>query len=37
LNLLLADGTVRFVSENVDTVTRQRLAYMSDGNAIGEY
>ena len=34
---LLADGSVRFISENIDTVTRQRLAYMSDGQVVGEF
>ncbi|MEK6261560.1 MAG: DUF1559 domain-containing protein [Planctomycetota bacterium] len=34
---LFADGSVRFISENIDTVTRQRLAYMSDGQVIGEF
>lgn len=36
-HFLLADGSVRFISENIDTVTRQRLAYMSDGQVIGEF
>jgi hypothetical protein len=36
-HFLLGDGGVRFISENIDTLTRQRLAYMSDGNPIGEF
>ncbi len=35
-HFLLADGSVHFLSENVDTTTRQNLARMSDGNVIGE-
>lgn len=31
LNLLMADGGVIFVSENMDGVVRQRLAYIADG------
>lgn len=37
LNVLMADGTVRFVSENTDATTRIRLGYMADGNPIGEF
>lgn len=37
IHVLLADGSVRFISENIDTVTRQRLAYMADGNVLGEF
>ncbi|WP_437192165.1 DUF1559 domain-containing protein [Planctomicrobium sp. SH527] len=37
IHILLADGSVRFLSQNVDTTTRQRLAYMADGQVIGEY
>ncbi|MCC7421636.1 MAG: DUF1559 domain-containing protein [Planctomycetaceae bacterium] len=33
-HMLFGDGAVRFVSENLDTATRQRLAWMSDGNPI---
>ena len=35
--VLLADGTVRFISENIDSVTRQRLAQIADGNPLGEF
>jgi hypothetical protein len=31
LNLLMADGGVIFVSENMDAVVRQRVAFISDG------
>lgn len=37
IHILLADGSVRFLSQNVDTTTRQRLAYMADGQVLGEY
>ena len=33
----LGDGSVRFISENIDTTTRQNLARMSDGNVLGEF
>lgn len=33
----LADGSVRFVSENVDLTTARRLGLKSDGNTIGEF
>lgn len=36
-HFLMADGSVHFLSENIDTTTRQNLARMSDGNVIGEY
>lgn len=36
-HFLLADGSVHFISENIDTTTRQNLARMSDGNVIGEW
>jgi prepilin-type processing-associated H-X9-DG protein len=35
--VLLADGTVRFISENIDSVTRQNLALIADGNPLGEF
>jgi len=37
LHLLLADGSVRFVSENIDTTIRNNLATTSDGNTVGEF
>ncbi len=33
----LADGSVRFLSENMDYTTQQRLAYIDDGNVLGEF
>jgi prepilin-type processing-associated H-X9-DG protein len=37
MQALLGDGSVRFISENIDATTRQRLAYIADGNVIGEF
>jgi prepilin-type N-terminal cleavage/methylation domain-containing protein len=37
MHVLLGDGAVRFLSENVDLVILQRLAAMSDGQPIGEF
>lgn len=37
VHVLLGDGSVRFVSENVDFNTWQRLGARNDGNVIGEY
>lgn len=36
-HVLLADGAVRFVSENIDTTTRQRLATIGDGQPTGDF
>lgn len=36
-HVVLGDGAVRFISENIDRVTQQRLAYIADGNPIGEF
>ncbi|QDT24982.1 DUF1559 domain-containing protein [Gimesia panareensis] len=36
-HVLMGDGAVRFISENIDATTRNRLAYISDGNPIGEF
>lgn len=36
-HVLLGDGAVRFISENIDRVTRNNLAYISDGNPLGEF
>ncbi|MCA9051128.1 MAG: DUF1559 domain-containing protein, partial [Planctomycetaceae bacterium] len=33
----LADGSVRFVSENVDFSTLQRVCSMNDGQTVGEW
>jgi len=37
IHVLLADGSVRFVTENIDTLTRQLLARIGDDQTIGEY
>lgn len=34
---LIADGAVRFVSDNIDITTWQRLGAISDGNEIGDF
>lgn len=34
---VLGDGSVRFISENVDATTYSRLGTVSDGNTIGEF
>lgn len=34
---LLADGSVRFISENIDNVTRYNLASRFDGEVLGEF
>jgi type II secretory pathway pseudopilin PulG len=36
-HIALADGSIRFVSENIDANTRFRLAQMADGTAMGEF
>lgn len=37
LHVLLGDGSVRFISENIDSATRQRLGYIGDGNPVGDF
>ncbi len=37
VNVLMADGAVRFVSDSVDTLTWQRLGSISDGHPVGEF
>lgn len=34
---LLGDGSARFISQNIDTTTRQRLHYMADRSEVGEF
>ncbi len=34
---LLCDGSVRFISENIDHTTRYRLAVRNDGQVVGEF
>ncbi len=36
-NVAFADGSVRFVSENIDPTTFERLASMADGQVVGEF
>ncbi len=35
--ITMADGSVRFVSETVDRITRERLAQIGDGQPLGEF
>jgi hypothetical protein len=35
--VLLADGSVRFLSENVDATIRTRLSSIADGQTLGEF
>lgn len=37
MHVLMGDGAVRFISENLDTTTRKNLAYMADGQVLGEF
>jgi prepilin-type N-terminal cleavage/methylation domain-containing protein len=37
MHVLLGDGAVRFISENIDRVTQQRLAMIADGQPVGEF
>ena len=37
MQALLGDGSVRFISENIDNVTRQRLGMIADGNTVGDF
>lgn len=34
---LMGDGSVRFISENIDFLTWQNLGHISDGNTVGEF
>ncbi len=36
-NILMADGSVRFISENIDSTTMERLAAIADGNVVGDF
>lgn len=36
-HVLLADGAVRFISQNIDSTTRVRLSTISDGQTVGEF
>ena len=37
VNGLLADGSVRFITNNVDLLTFQRLGHRNDGNPLGDF
>jgi hypothetical protein len=37
IHCLFGDGGVRFINQNINTTTRQRLCYMADGQVAGEY
>ncbi|QDU50026.1 DUF1559 domain-containing protein [Gimesia panareensis] len=37
IHVLMADGAVRFISENINYSTRVNLARISDGNILGEF
>ncbi len=37
IHVLMGDGTVRFISENIDATTRINLAKISDNTTIGEF
>jgi hypothetical protein len=37
IQITLADGSVRFVSENIDDVIRRNVAFIDDGNVLGEW
>ena len=37
MQVLLGDGSVRFISENLDGTTRRRLGLIADGEQVGEF
>lgn len=37
MQILMGDGSVRFLSENIDAVIRRNVAYIADGNVLGEF
>jgi prepilin-type N-terminal cleavage/methylation domain-containing protein len=37
MQVVLGDGSVRFISENIDQTTQTRLMYMADGAVLGEF
>jgi len=37
LHVLLGDGSTRFISENINATTRQRLGYINDSQTVGEF
>jgi hypothetical protein len=37
MHALMGDGSVRFFSENLDKLTQRNLAWISDGNVVGDF
>jgi prepilin-type N-terminal cleavage/methylation domain-containing protein/prepilin-type processing-associated H-X9-DG protein len=37
VNVVLCDGSVRFIADSITTMTWQRLSTMRDGNVVGDY
>ena len=37
INVLMGDGAVRFLNENIDTTIRQRVAYIADGQLLSDF
>ena len=37
MQVTMGDGSVRFLSENLDATTRTRLGYIADGQVVGEF
>jgi prepilin-type N-terminal cleavage/methylation domain-containing protein len=37
MHVTMGDGAVKFISENIDTTTRQKIAYVMDGQPTGEF
>ena len=37
VQVAMADGSVRFISEDIDPLTFERLSTMADGQLIGEF
>ncbi|WP_437185287.1 DUF1559 domain-containing protein [Planctomicrobium sp. SH668] len=37
MHILLGDGSVRFISENMSSVTRRNLTFIGDGGIVGEF
>ena len=37
LHVLLGDAAVRFIKENIDELTTERLTYMTDGQVVGDF
>jgi hypothetical protein len=37
MHVALGDGSVRFISQNINLTTQQRLGMLADGNPVGDY